>query len=119
MTPASHLTLAGYPALVSGVFYLLLCSTFSRSKLCKGWCSGDEDVGVRWCCLNSGSVPGVFRRCPVQSYYRCTHNNCTVKKRVERLSEDCRMVITTYEGRHSHIPSDESTSPDHDCLSSF
>ncbi|CAG7873965.1 hypothetical protein BRARA_E00458 [Brassica rapa] len=54
-----------------------------------------------------------------RSYYRCTHNNCRVKKRVERLSEDCRMVITTYEGRHSHIPSDESTSPDHDCLSSF
>ncbi|KAF3445598.1 hypothetical protein FNV43_RR10774 [Rhamnella rubrinervis] len=32
-----------------------------------------------------------------RSYYRCTHNNCRVKKRVERLSEDCRMVITTYE----------------------
>ncbi|KAH0933129.1 hypothetical protein HID58_010246 [Brassica napus] len=52
------------------------------------------------------------------SYYRCTHNNCRVKKRVERLSEDCRMVITTYEGRHNHIPSDDSPERDH-CLSSF
>ncbi|XVE76832.1 hypothetical protein DITRI_Ditri13aG0011900 [Diplodiscus trichospermus] len=33
-----------------------------------------------------------------RSYFRCTHNNCRVKKRIERLSEDCRMVITTYEG---------------------
>ncbi|XP_066345630.1 probable WRKY transcription factor 57 isoform X2 [Miscanthus floridulus] len=39
-----------------------------------------------------------------RSYYRCTRSNCRVKKRVERLSEDCRMVITTYEGRHTHSP---------------
>lgn len=45
-----------------------------------------------------------------RSYYRCTHNNCRVKKRVERLSTDCRMVITTYEGRHTHTPcSDDAT----------
>ncbi|KAI5345082.1 hypothetical protein L3X38_012959 [Prunus dulcis] len=28
-----------------------------------------------------------------RSYYRCTHSNCRVKKRVERLSEDCRMLV--------------------------
>ncbi|CAH9071168.1 unnamed protein product [Cuscuta epithymum] len=40
-----------------------------------------------------------------RSYYRCTQDNCRVKKRVERLAEDPRMVITSYEGRHVHSPS--------------
>nr|AUM84813.1 putative WRKY transcription factor 13 [Paeonia lactiflora] len=52
-----------------------------------------------------------------RSYYRCTQDNCRVKKRVERLAEDPRMVITTYEGRHVHSPSqdqlDESQAPYH------
>ncbi|KAG6494825.1 hypothetical protein ZIOFF_042587 [Zingiber officinale] len=39
-----------------------------------------------------------------RSYYRCTRANCRVKKRIERLPEDQRMVITTYEGRHIHSP---------------
>ncbi|KAF8411593.1 hypothetical protein HHK36_004150 [Tetracentron sinense] len=49
-----------------------------------------------------------------RSYYRCTQDDCRVKKRVERLAEDPRMVITTYEGRHVHSPSldlDESQAP--------
>uniref|UniRef100_A0A2P2JDZ2 WRKY domain-containing protein n=1 Tax=Rhizophora mucronata TaxID=61149 RepID=A0A2P2JDZ2_RHIMU len=37
-----------------------------------------------------------------RSYYRCTNSKCTVKKRVERSSEDPTMVITTYEGQHCH-----------------
>ncbi|XP_037449740.1 probable WRKY transcription factor 12 [Triticum dicoccoides] len=45
-----------------------------------------------------------------RSYFRCTHSNCRVKKRVERLSMDCRMVITTYEGRHTHPPCDDNSS---------
>ncbi|XP_066348686.1 probable WRKY transcription factor 56 isoform X2 [Miscanthus floridulus] len=48
-----------------------------------------------------------------RSYYRCTHSNCRVKKRVERLSEDCRMVITTYEGRHTHSPCSDDADADH------
>ncbi|KAJ1702928.1 hypothetical protein LUZ63_002707 [Rhynchospora breviuscula] len=54
-----------------------------------------------------------------RSYYRCTHSNCRVKKRVERLSEDCRMVITTYEGRHNHTPCDDTNSDEQNCISSF
>lgn len=42
-----------------------------------------------------------------RSYYRCTQDNCRVKKRVERLADDPRMVITTYEGRHAHSPSQD------------
>ncbi|XP_071725281.1 probable WRKY transcription factor 13 [Rutidosis leptorrhynchoides] len=43
-----------------------------------------------------------------RSYYHCTQDNCRVKKRVERLAEDPRMVITTYEGRHAHSPSEDN-----------
>jgi hypothetical protein len=37
-----------------------------------------------------------------RSYYKCTNSKCTVKKRVERSSEDRSVVITTYEGQHCH-----------------
>ncbi|KAL5987325.1 WRKY transcription factor [Asimina triloba] len=37
-----------------------------------------------------------------RSYYRCTNSKCSVKKRVERSSEDPTVVITTYEGQHCH-----------------
>nr|QCV57284.1 WRKY transcription factor [Fagopyrum tataricum] len=47
-----------------------------------------------------------------RSYYRCTQDNCRVKKRVERLAEDPRMVITTYEGRHVHSPSHDNLDED-------
>ncbi|CAI9779400.1 unnamed protein product [Fraxinus pennsylvanica] len=37
-----------------------------------------------------------------RSYYRCTHGGCNVKKQIQRLSKDGEMVMTTYEGMHSH-----------------
>ncbi|RZR77955.1 hypothetical protein BHM03_00003174, partial [Ensete ventricosum] len=37
-----------------------------------------------------------------RSYYRCTTATCGVKKRVERSSDDPTVVVTTYEGQHTH-----------------
>ncbi|ONK63256.1 uncharacterized protein A4U43_C07F12990 [Asparagus officinalis] len=37
-----------------------------------------------------------------RSYYRCTTAMCGVKKRVERSSKDPTIVVTTYEGQHTH-----------------
>lgn len=37
-----------------------------------------------------------------RSYYRCTSASCNVKKRVERSWNDPNIVVTTYEGQHTH-----------------
>ncbi|XP_057966028.1 WRKY transcription factor 23 isoform X2 [Malania oleifera] len=37
-----------------------------------------------------------------RSYYRCTTATCNVKKRVERSFSDPSIVVTTYEGQHTH-----------------
>ncbi|XP_077219314.1 putative WRKY transcription factor 48 [Tasmannia lanceolata] len=38
-----------------------------------------------------------------RSYYRCTSAMCGVKKRVERSCDDPTIVVTTYEGKHTHL----------------
>ncbi|CAJ2631899.1 unnamed protein product [Trifolium pratense] len=37
-----------------------------------------------------------------RSYYRCTSVSCNVKKHVERSLNDPTIVVTTYEGKHTH-----------------
>ncbi|KAG6475835.1 probable WRKY transcription factor 75 [Zingiber officinale] len=57
------------------------------------------DDGYRWRKYGQKAVKNSkFAR----SYYRCTHQGCNVKKQVQRLSRDEGMVVTTYEGMHTH-----------------
>ncbi|WVZ18182.1 hypothetical protein V8G54_005504 [Vigna mungo] len=42
-----------------------------------------------------------------RSYYKCAHRECNVKKQIQRHSNDEEIVVTTYEGTHTH-PVDKS-----------
>ncbi|XP_073020398.1 probable WRKY transcription factor 75 [Primulina eburnea] len=57
------------------------------------------DDGYRWRKYGQKAVKN--NKFP-RSYYKCTHQNCNVKKQVQRLSKDEGIVVTTYEGVHSH-----------------
>ncbi|GMH31493.1 hypothetical protein Nepgr_033336 [Nepenthes gracilis] len=61
--------------------------------------------GYRWRKYGQKTVKN--NRFP-RNYYRCTHPGCNVKKQVERLTKDEKIVATTYEGVHTH-PVEKST----------
>ncbi|XP_073130571.1 probable WRKY transcription factor 75 [Henckelia pumila] len=63
------------------------------------------DDGYRWRKYGQKAVKN--NKFP-RSYYRCTYQNCNVKKQVQRLSKDEGVVVTTYEGVHTH-PIDKPT----------
>ncbi|CAL0306745.1 unnamed protein product [Lupinus luteus] len=37
-----------------------------------------------------------------RSYYRCSYQGCNVKKQIQRHSKDEQIVVTTYDGMHTH-----------------
>ncbi|KAI5655419.1 hypothetical protein M9H77_32606 [Catharanthus roseus] len=57
------------------------------------------DDGYKWRKYGQKSVKNSSHP---RSYYRCTHHTCNVKKQIQRLSKDTSVVVTTYEGIHSH-----------------
>ncbi|XP_010442347.1 PREDICTED: probable WRKY transcription factor 45 [Camelina sativa] len=57
------------------------------------------DDGYRWRKYGQKAVKNnIFPR----SYYKCTHEGCRVKKQVQRLLGDEGVVVTTYQGVHTH-----------------
>ncbi|KAE8705059.1 putative WRKY transcription factor 24 [Hibiscus syriacus] len=57
------------------------------------------DDGYRWRKYGQKAVKN--NKFP-RNYYRCTHQGCNVKKQVQRLTKDETVVLTTYEGVHTH-----------------
>ncbi|XP_059443897.1 probable WRKY transcription factor 75 [Corylus avellana] len=57
------------------------------------------DDGYRW---RKYGQKGVKNSKFPRSYYKCTYKGCNVKKQIQRLTKDEEIVVTTYEGMHTH-----------------
>uniref|UniRef100_A0A0A0LT01 WRKY domain-containing protein n=2 Tax=Cucumis sativus TaxID=3659 RepID=A0A0A0LT01_CUCSA len=57
------------------------------------------DDGYRWRKYGQKAVKN--NKFP-RSYYKCSNEGCKVKKQIQRLTNDEGVVLTTYEGVHSH-----------------
>ncbi|KAL0423019.1 UNVERIFIED_CONTAM: putative WRKY transcription factor 4 [Sesamum radiatum] len=77
-------------------------SEVSQSEKKTTYVAGDKPAsdGYNW--RKYGQKHVKASECP-RSYYKCTHLNCPVKKKVER-SLDGRITEITYKGRHNHDP---------------
>ncbi|CAK8563803.1 unnamed protein product [Lathyrus sativus] len=58
------------------------------------------DDGYRW--RKYGQKPVKNSPFP-RSYYRCTTPGCEVKKHIERFALEPSMLLTSYEGKHTHL----------------
>ncbi|GKV02391.1 hypothetical protein SLEP1_g14829 [Rubroshorea leprosula] len=57
------------------------------------------DDGYRWRKYGQKVVKGNPNP---RSYYKCTSSGCSVRKHIERASDNIKCVLTTYEGKHNH-----------------
>nr|AYU71076.1 transcription factor WRKY50 [Lilium regale] len=57
------------------------------------------DDGFKWRKYGKKSVKNSLNP---RNYYRCSTHGCSVKKTVERATDDPSYVITSYEGIHNH-----------------
>nr|QGX73556.1 WRKY family protein 8 [Cistanche tubulosa] len=68
------------------------------------------DDGYNWRKYGQKQVKGAEYP---RSYYKCTHPNCPVKKKVER-SHDAQIIEIIYKGQHNHPPPSKHTKDNSD-----